>query len=176
MAEEYFDILDEDGNPTGKAALRSEAHAEGLWHRTVHIYLFKKKEQEIEILVHLRAKTKDLHPNTWDTRFDGHVKAGETIHQALKNELQEEIGVDANTVEIMQGPVRRRGNFPNNEFTSTYFLNFMGDINTLRYNDGEVQEVKWMRGGEIIQAMKDHPEQWSGKAKGFEEIYAYLLR
>ena len=42
MLDEYLDIVDENNNLTGKKALRSEIHSYGIWHRTVHIYLFRK--------------------------------------------------------------------------------------------------------------------------------------
>lgn len=36
MAEEIFDIVDENGQPTGETVTRSQAHAEGIRHRTAH--------------------------------------------------------------------------------------------------------------------------------------------
>src|SRR3989344_1990339 len=143
MYEEYFDIVDENGVSTGNKALRSVAHTQGLWHRTVHVYVFRKKYKEIELLVHLRSKSKDLKPNTWDTRFGGHLKSGDSIEQALENELHEEIGLDVRNLPIIPGPIYKRNNFPNNEFTSVYFANFSGDINILKFTDNEVQEIKW---------------------------------
>ncbi|MCF0222751.1 MAG: NUDIX hydrolase, partial [Fibrobacter sp.] len=40
MMEEQIDILDSDGKPLGYSRGRSEVHAKGLWHRTVHIWAF----------------------------------------------------------------------------------------------------------------------------------------
>jgi hypothetical protein len=40
--EEYLDVFDENNQPTGVVLPRRQVHAEGLWHRTVHIYLFRK--------------------------------------------------------------------------------------------------------------------------------------
>ena len=36
--EEIFDIIDTQGNPTGETVTREKAHAEGIPHRTAHIW------------------------------------------------------------------------------------------------------------------------------------------
>ena len=87
--QEYFDIVDENNALTGEKKLRSDAHTTGLWHRTVHIYLFRIINGKFEFLVHLRSKTKDLNPNKWDPRFGGHLKTGENVQDTVKSELLE---------------------------------------------------------------------------------------
>ena len=42
MTEEIFDIVDENGQPAGGAVTRSQAHAEGIRHRTAHIWVVRK--------------------------------------------------------------------------------------------------------------------------------------
>ena len=46
MAEEIFDIVDEKGQPTGEKVTRSQAHAEGIRHRTAHMGNRKNSEEE----------------------------------------------------------------------------------------------------------------------------------
>ena len=48
---ELFDIIDENGNPTGKTVERSIAHAEGIRHRTAHIWIIRKRNGRTEILL-----------------------------------------------------------------------------------------------------------------------------
>lgn len=170
---EYFDIVDENNLPTGERRLRSEAHSYGSWHRTVHVYLFKKVSG-IEFLVHLRSKTKDLNPNKWDTRFGGHLKAGENVQNAIKEELQDEVGLTLEPPNLIQGEVYKRGEHPNREFTYTYYYKFEGEIQSLKFNDGEVQKVKWMSSSEILKSMTKEPEVWSGDKDGFIEILNVL--
>lgn len=170
MKEEYFDILDEHGNPTGKTASRLDAHLRGLWHRTVHLYLFRKVDVTPELLVHLRSKDKDLSPNTWDTRFGGHLIAGQTIEDAVSKELYEEVGITVPIKKMIAGPVQRRNNYPNCEFTSIFFYDMTHEKQSLHFNDGEVQEVKWMRLDDISKQQTEHPELWSSKARSFQKI------
>lgn len=172
--EEYFDIVDENGTPTGEKRLRSEAHTQGLWHRTVHVYLFRKKDNDIEFLAHLRAKTKDLHPNKWDTRFGGHLKSGESVEGAVKGELQEELGLVLNPSDLIKGEINKGGGYPNREFTHTYYYEFNGDISSLIFNDGEVQAIKWMKSSDIMESMVKSSDIWTGSQKGFSRVLEIL--
>lgn len=171
--EEYFDMVDENNIPVGKKVLRSEAHAQGLWHRTVHIYLFRVTD-DIEFLVHLRAKTKDLNPNKWDTRFGGHLKSGESIDEAVASELQDEIGLVLDPSNLIQGEILKRDKYPNREFTNVYYYRFQNEISNLKFNDGEVQEVKWMKSSDIIKSLTGKREMWSASKNGLAEILATL--
>jgi isopentenyldiphosphate isomerase len=175
MAEEFLDIVDENNKLTGESAPRSKVHAEGIWHRTVHICLFRKNNGEIEFLVHLRSKFKDLNPNKWDTRFGGHIKSGITIEEGVKAELNEEISLDSDNYKLIDGPWRKRNKMPNREFTKIYFLEYAGYVSDLKFNDGEVQEVKWMSIQDIKESMIKNSEIWSGNISGFTEVSDYLL-
>ncbi|MEK7094281.1 MAG: NUDIX domain-containing protein [Patescibacteria group bacterium] len=173
--EEYFDIVDEKNVPIGEKRSREEAHSQGLWHRAVHIYLFRKNNNAIDFLVHLRSKTKDLNPNMWDTRFGGHVKTGETVEDTALEELKEEIGVNVQISDLIFGDVYKHDGFPNREFNIVYYYNFQGDITSLKFNDGEVQEIKWMETQEIIQSMRNTPGNWTGKSEKFLKIVEILI-
>ncbi len=173
---EYFDILDENGKPTGEKKLRSEVHAQGDWHQTVHIYVFRKKGDTFEFLVHLRAKGKDLHPNTWDTRFGGHVKSGETIEDTAVSELKEEAGLEVRLEDLIKGNMTKHDGGTNREFNSVFFYNFTGDMSELKFNDGEVQKAEWMTVDEILKPVRNSPEPWMGKREGFGDTVADLER
>lgn len=172
--EELLDILDENGNLTGESQPRSIVHTTGLWHRTVHIYFYRKVNNGIELLVHHRSAYKDLNPNKWDTRFGGHLKSGDTIEQAIKNELKEEVGIEADPSKLTEGLSHKREKFPNSEFTNVYFYEFDGHTNSLTFNDGEVQAVKWMSVKDVLTSITDNPEKWSSKPEGFAEIKILL--
>lgn len=53
--DELIDILTSEGKPTGKTALKSEAHKNGWFHATVHVWIYTK---EHKILLQKRAMTK----------------------------------------------------------------------------------------------------------------------
>ncbi|OGY89128.1 MAG: hypothetical protein A2927_02375 [Candidatus Komeilibacteria bacterium RIFCSPLOWO2_01_FULL_45_10] len=174
--EEYFDIVDENNKQTGEKRLRFEAHTLGLWHRTVHIYFFRQKDNQIEFLVHLRSKYKDLHPNCWDTRFGGHLKSGETIEKTVINEIKEELGLEIDLNSLIKGSVHKRDKKTNREFTQVYYYKFDDNLKLLSFKDKEVQKVKWMAAADIIISLTNNPDEWSSSLKGFKEILGYLVK
>jgi len=172
--QEYFDIVDENNVPTGERKLWSEAHKDGSWHRVVPIYVFWKSGEEIEFLVHFRSDKVDAHPNEWDTRFGGHIKAGENIEQAFAGELLEETGLKADPLKVIRGEIYKKDYFPNREFSNVFYYEFSGELADLKFNDGEVQEVKWLKSSEIIKSMEENPGLWSAGRQGFIEILDFL--
>lgn len=82
---EYLDTYDENRNFLGKQP-RDYVHKEGLWHNTVHCWLYDKNGN-----VYFQIR-KDEH--TFYTTASGHVLAGETIKQAFGREIKEEIGIN----------------------------------------------------------------------------------
>ena len=76
MVKEYFDILDENGNKTGKTKLRSEVHRDGDWHKAVHIWIINENG---DILLQRRCATKDSNPNMLDISWDGELTAGDDL-------------------------------------------------------------------------------------------------
>lgn len=87
---EWFDVVDEEGRPVGKAR-RSECHGNPeLLHRAVHVFVVNGAG---EVFLQKRAMTKDVQPGKWDTSVGGHVDLGEAPEAAARRELSEELGV-----------------------------------------------------------------------------------
>ncbi len=82
---EYLDYYDKQGNYLGSAT-REDIHTKGLWHNTVHCWLY---DQEGNIYFQIRSDTK-----TYYTTASGHVLKGETIKEAFQREIKEEIGIN----------------------------------------------------------------------------------
>lgn len=82
---EYLDYYDENDNYLGFKS-REDVHKEGLWHKTVHCWLY-----DLEGYVYFQIR-KDT--GTFYTTASGHVLKGETVKEAFKREIFEEIGID----------------------------------------------------------------------------------
>lgn len=171
--EEYLDIVDNEGNLTGERELRGIVHEKGLWHRTVHVYFYRKTLSGIELMVHLRSKDKTGHPNCWDTRFGGHLEAGQAFEDAAEREVLEETGVSIEAGNLLAGQVRSHDGENNREITQVYYHEFDGDPSNMAFPDGEVQEARWMAIDAIREAVKTETN-WTMSERSFGEIASEL--
>ncbi len=90
MREEWFDLVDEDGNRTG-AARRSACHGNpALLHQAVHVFVVNEAGA---VFLQKRSAAKDIQPGKWDTSVGGHVDAGEAPDAAARREAREELGI-----------------------------------------------------------------------------------
>lgn len=89
-SQEMFPVVDEEGNILS-AATRGECHSGSmLLHPVVHLHVFNSEGQ---LYLQKRPDWKDIQPGKWDTAVGGHVDLGESIQQALRREVQEELGI-----------------------------------------------------------------------------------
>ncbi len=149
---EIFDVVDEQGFPTGKTVEREVAHSEGILHRTAHLWLMRRSENGVEILVQKRSANKDSYPSCYDISSAGHIPAGVDFKPSAIRELKEELGLDAKDEELQYCGTRRiRGErefhgkmFRDNQVSNVYCI--WRDIEpeecTLQVE--EVEEVRWI--------------------------------
>lgn len=90
-AEELFDYYDEQGVWLGTAP-RSEVHAKGLWHRSIHCWLARVDGERKLLLFQQRSGGKDTFPGHYDVTAAGHLSAGETMQDAAR-EIEEELSL-----------------------------------------------------------------------------------
>lgn len=144
--EEIIDVLDENGNKTGKSINKSVAHKEGIWHSSIHILIVS--EDKRKTLLQKRCSEKKLYPNTWDIAVGGHVSAGEDTLISAKRELEEELGLNPNEYNFeFLGVVKEQlvnGGVISNEFVNIYVIYYDIDINNIIVQEEEVSEVKWV--------------------------------
>lgn len=89
---ELFDVVTEQGEPTGIVKARAAVHRDGDWHRAVHVWVYGVGEAGAFVLLNQRGKDKDTWPLALDATVGGHLGAGETVEDAFR-EVREEIGV-----------------------------------------------------------------------------------
>ena len=88
--EEKFPLVDEEGCVIGSAT-RGECHnGSRLLHPVVHLHVFNSAG---DIYLQKRPEWKDIQPGKWDTAVGGHMDYGETPEQALRREVNEELGI-----------------------------------------------------------------------------------
>ena len=98
---EILDVVDEYGNPTGETVEREKAHEKGIMHRTSHVWLLRKKQGKVQILLQKRCETKESFPGCYDISSAGHIPAGMDFVESAIKELQEELGISASGDELI---------------------------------------------------------------------------
>lgn len=135
---EYLDYYSEDGEYIGYKS-REDVHKEGLWHKTVHCWLYDK---EGNIYIQIRKDS-----NRFYTTASGHVLKGETVKDAFKREIKEEIGLnidssDASLVRIVpwkMDKIKKDGTvFKDRAWANVYVDLFEDDINKFNFDKNEV--------------------------------------
>jgi len=143
MSKEYFDILDENGNKTGKIKLRSEVHRDGDWHKAIHIWILNKNG---DILLQRRCPTKDSNPNMLDVSSGGHILAGDTSLEGALREVKEELNLEVKAEELqfiktIKRSVQYTETFINNEFDDMYILITDKKISDMKFQEDEISEI-----------------------------------
>ena len=63
-----------------------------------HLHIFNDAG---ELYLQKRSMTKDIQPGKWDTAVGGHIDYGETVEEALRREVREELGITAFTPQFI---------------------------------------------------------------------------
>jgi isopentenyl-diphosphate Delta-isomerase len=176
MEEEYLDILDELGKPTGKTCLKSEAHKKGYFHPTVHVWFYTK---EREVLLQKRGANKQTFPNYWDVSVAGHVSAEETIEDAVLREVKEEIGIEISKSQLVKIDVRKNISLhPNGvkdcEYQHVFLIELNVPFSKLNMQKEEVDDLRLFSIKEI-QFHLTHPESEINLVPSDTLYYNYII-
>jgi len=173
MSKEYFDILDENGNKTGKIKLRSEVHRDGDWHKSVHIWIINDKG---DILLQRRCATKDSNPNMLDISCAGHLTAGDESLSGAIRELKEELNLDVKPEELHFIKTLKRNSkytstFINNEFDDLYILRTTKSTDDMKYQEEEISEIFFVPYKEFKNMVKNKKEDLLRHEEEFEILF-----
>ncbi|MDR0125944.1 MULTISPECIES: NUDIX hydrolase [Bacillus] len=91
MEHEKLRILNEQHETIG-VAIRSDVHAQGLWHETFHFWLLKREHGTVYLYFQLRSPAKKDFPSLLDITAAGHLLADELPSDGLR-EIEEELGL-----------------------------------------------------------------------------------
>ncbi|SFS69144.1 NUDIX hydrolase [Lutibacter maritimus] len=150
--DEYIDILNDNGEISGKTCLKSEAHKKGLFHQSVHIWIV---DYEKNVLIQKRAASKDVFPNLWDVSVAGHISAGEQPEISAIREIEEEIGLSVSKDELQyigtsKKKIIHKIDLIDNELHHIYICRINFNFDTLRIQREEVSEIKTIELSNLI--------------------------
>jgi len=139
---EIWDVLDENGNKTGKVIEKTHQLPKGQYHLGVDVWI---KNRKGEYLIQKRAPTKKRMPGKWMTTGGSALHNENGVDAAIR-ETFEELGikVDASKLVFL---FRYRFNDCINE---VWLLQQDIEENSIKLQSSEVSDVKWATENEII--------------------------
>lgn len=173
--EEKFDVLNEEGVFTGEVASRDECHSKGLRHRAVVVFIINSKGQ---VLLQQRSSSKRIWPNLWDITAGGHVLEGEFGFEAVIRETKEELELDIIKEELLYiGSTisfNEKAGMIDRHFNEYFIVNKDLDIDELRLQKEEVQDIRWFDKDEIIKKIHNNYEDITDKIGCWEYLEKYM--
>lgn len=140
---EYTDLYDENKNLTGEKLFREKGTKlivpKGRYSIVVLAFIENSKG---EFLFQMTSKRKK---NVWATT-GGHVKSGQTSKEAIIEEIKEELGIDINADEVKLFKTYKY----DDAFKDVFYIKKDIDINSLTYQEDEVEYVKYLTKDEIL--------------------------
>lgn len=171
---EYIDIFDENNNPTGEIKEKRQAHEDGDFHRTAHVWILNDRN---ELLLQKRSANKKSHPNCWDISGAGHIRAGETVLEGAMRELKEELGgeVKENELEYI-ATIKSTKNPKNMEFGYVYLVHSNKKIEEYVFEDNEVSEAKYVYYKDLEKMVDEKAEGLLIHDEEYKKLFQYIRK
>lgn len=91
MHDKWIDIYNENMEKVGYAT-KEDVHNQGLWHKSIHCWLFARKDGIPCVIMQKRASCKLLMPDYFDVSVAGHYEKDEAPNDGFR-EVKEEFGI-----------------------------------------------------------------------------------
>lgn len=161
---ELLDVVDRQGRPTGERVSREQAHRDGVRHRTAHVWILRKKNGVMQVLLQKRSGEKDSHPGCYDISSAGHIPAGQDFVPSALRELKEELGVTAAADQLVycgQRQFRFEAEFygrpfRDNQVSNVYALWLDREPGEFTLQAEEVSGVRWFAFEDAVRAVRDN--------------------
>lgn len=141
--EELLEVVNEEGKII-KILPRSVIHGNpSLMHKVAHVLVFNK---DGALLLQKRSMNKDVAPGKWDTSVGGHINAGETIEEAVRREMEEELGITSCGLKFLYSYIH--SNPYETELVYTYSCTYEG---VMDFNRDEIDEARYWSRDEIME-------------------------
>ena len=158
---EYLDILDENGNRTGKRDARENIHKLGLLHAEVAAFIYTETGR---ILLQKRKSNKATYAGVWSIT-GGHVLAGENNEEAIVREIKEELNLDIENGRVTYVTTYKskkiKDDIINNKFFSIYIVQInKEELKKIKIQNEELEEIKLFSMAEIENILNSEDKQY----------------
>lgn len=140
---ELWEVLDDEGNPTGEIMKKydKKVFERGLYHLGSDVWIINSDNK---ILIQKRSPLKRLEPSVW-AMTGGSVVLGENSLKTIVREAKEELDIDINANNLKLITKFKTGNV----WIDAYVLKCDYDIAKMNFKEDEVSDAKWATWDEI---------------------------
>ena len=154
---EYVVLVDENDNEIGTEEKLKAHQNGGKLHRAISVFVFNTKG---ELLLQRRALTKYHAPGLWANTCCSHPRPGESVKDAAKRRVKEEMGFECEVEEMFA--LIYKADVGNGLTEYEYDHIFIGIWEgEPKPNPEEVSEWKWVKIEEIEKDIKQKPEKYT---------------
>jgi len=161
IKRELIEFVDEDCQSLGILP-RGEVHALGVFHKSVHIFLFNSKG---EIYLQKRGLDREEFPGLWSSSASGHIDPGEPLAYCAQRELKEELGIKVKLEEVLHVKPIPETNWE----CVTLFEGLTDKIP--KPNPHEILEGRFFKAEEVERLLRETPEIFSPAFRYLWRLY-----
>lgn len=170
--DELIDILNVNGKPSGETCMKSVAHKNGLFHASVHIWIFDNQKN---ILIQKRKEDKDTFPNYWDISVAGHISAGEQPLTSAIREIEEEVGLTVTKnqlvfIDTFRKKIKHSEVLIDNELHYIYMCKLNFELNNLKIQKEEVAAIDKISLAKLIQHITSNQIEFVPHGKDYFKL------
>ena len=159
ITDEFLNLLDENERLTQKSKPRSLVHRDGDLHAVVHVWIIKRKDMGIYVLLQKRSDKKLINPGCYDVSAAGHITQGDEPRKSAIREAYEELGLKIPREKLTCIGTHKNtycnDSVKDNEFSAVYIYNDPVDADSLKLCSDEVSEVCWAEIDEMLSVIKN---------------------
>lgn len=156
MNEEMLILVNEQDEPIGSMP-KTEVHLKGLLHRAFSVFLFNSRG---EMLLQQRALHKYHSAGLWSNTCCSHPRVDETVEQAVKRRLVEEMGLTADVqfLYTFKYKATLENGYTEHELDHVYY----GVCDAIPLlNQDEVKDWRYVSLDAVKIEMQQHPEKFT---------------
>lgn len=121
-----------------------------------------------EILIARRSYNKKNDPGKWGTAVAGTVDEGENYYENIVKETEEEIGLTG--LDFKRGPYGR--NMKGKQFFYQWYIAQTDkDIEDMKVDKEEVEEVRWVTKEQLIKEIEENPDEFISSMNEWQDVF-----
>ncbi len=160
MDDELLDLVDKNDKVIGTVWMNEAHNNPKLIHREVGIAVFNNKGG---VLLQQRSLNKRNGPGQWKVTAAGHPNAGEAPIEAIKRELNEELGIEVDPIFFKKifSSHNKKGENTETRFTWLYYA-ILSRKSKVTLQESEVNDARWVR----VKSLEDFSKKNDYDLKG----------